>query len=65
MSALQKSIPDDSTEPLADLRALISLRPETLYLEARELARLLGCLEREAEEASRWVAEEDGLEVAA
>jgi hypothetical protein len=44
---------------------LVSLRPETLYLEARELARLLGCLEREAEEASRWVAEEDGLEVAA
>ncbi|MGH3087467.1 MAG: hypothetical protein ACRDSJ_09140 [Rubrobacteraceae bacterium] len=43
---------------------MISLRPEALHLEARELARLLGCSEVEAEEARRWIVE-DGLEVAA
>ncbi len=52
------------TEPLPDLRALISRNPEALYIEPRELARLLGCSEVGAEEARRWVAE-DGLEVRA
>lgn len=52
------------TEPLADFRMMISLHPEFLYAEARELARALRCSEMEAEEIRRLVAE-DGLEVAA
>lgn len=59
-----KSIPDSRTEPLADLRMLVSLRPEALDLEARAISRLLGCSEFEAEEARRWIAL-DGLEVVA
>lgn len=50
------------TEPLGDLRALISRNPEALYLEARELAGMLDCSEPEAEEARRWLLS-DGLEV--
>ena len=52
------------TDPLPDLRALLSRSPEALYLEARELARILGCSETAAEEGRRWVVE-DGLEIAA
>lgn len=51
-------------EPLPDLRALISSRPEALYLETRVLAAMLRCSEPEAEEARLWIAG-DGLEVAA
>ncbi len=61
---LQKSIPDDRTKPLPDMRLILSRNPEALYLEARELARLLCCYEAEVEEARRWVSE-DGLEVTA
>lgn len=49
-------------DPLPGLRALISICPGAIYLEPRELARLLGCSEGEAEEVRRWIAE-DGLEV--
>ncbi len=49
------------TEPLADLRMMISLRPEALYLEARELSRLLRCSESEIEAARDWLVE-GGLE---
>ncbi len=58
------SIQDSSPEPLPDLRALISRNPEALYLEARELARVLACSEAEAEEARCWIAC-DGLEAVA
>jgi hypothetical protein len=62
--APQRSIQDSPPEPPADLRMLVSVRPEALYLEARELARILGCSETAAEEGRRWVVE-DGLEIAA
>lgn len=64
MPVPKKSIPDSRTEPLPDLRAMISLRPEALYLETHELARLLCCPEAEVEAARLWIVE-DGLEVAA
>ncbi len=64
MPVPEKSIPDSRTEPLPDLRALISRNPAALYLEARELARLLRCSEPEIEAARLWIAE-DGLEDAA
>jgi hypothetical protein len=62
MIAPQRVYTPTRTEPLPDLRALISRNPAALYAEARELAWLLRCTEAEAEEARRWVAE-DGLEV--
>ncbi len=52
------------TETLADFRMLLSIRPDALYLEARELARILRCSEAEAEHVRRLLVE-DGLEVAA
>lgn len=53
-----------SDEVLPDLRMLVSLRPEALYADSRELARLLCCPEAEVEEARRWMLE-DSLEVRA
>jgi len=64
MIAPQEVYPKTRTEPLPDLRALMSRNPQALYTEPRQLARALGCSEPEAEEARRWVIE-DGLEVAA
>lgn len=60
----RKVYPKPRTEPLPDLRALISLNPEAVFLEGRKLAAMLRCSEAEAEEARRWIIE-DGLEVAA
>ena len=51
-------------EALAALRALVELRPEAIYRDARELASLLPCSAFEIEEARRWILE-DGLEVRA
>ena len=62
MIAPSKEYHNDQPEPLADLRVLVSLHPEALYLEACGLARLLCCSEAEAEEARRWMLS-DGLEV--
>jgi hypothetical protein len=62
MPVPKKSIPDSRTGPLADFRMLLSIRPDALYLEARELARLLGCSKFAAEHA-RFLVIEDGLEV--
>lgn len=42
----------------------MSVCPEAMYLEARELAWLLGCTEFEAEEARLWIAY-DGREAVA
>jgi hypothetical protein len=48
--------------PLSDFRYLVDERPDALYWDVRQLARILRCSEFEAEEARRWVLE-DGLEV--
>lgn len=52
------------TELPANFRTMVSLRPAFRYVEARELACMLGCSEAEAGEARRWIVE-DSLEVAA
>jgi hypothetical protein len=52
-----------STQHLADLRMMISLRPGLLYAEAHELSRLLQCSPEAAEEARRFIVE-NALEVA-
>lgn len=62
MTRATLSLHDDLPEALPDLRALVSLRPEALYTDACNLARLLRCSETEVEEARRWMAEDD-LEV--
>jgi hypothetical protein len=49
-------------ERLPSLRDLVSRRPEAIYLDAADLARLLNCSEQEAEEARHWIVV-DGLEV--
>ena len=60
----ETSIQASPPETLADLRALVELRPEAIHRDARELAKLLRCPEFEIEEARRWMLE-DGLEVRA
>ena len=64
MIAPQSVYTSDHTDPLGDLRDLVARRPEALYGDARELARLLRCCESEVEEARLWILE-DGLEVRA
>lgn len=50
------------TDPLPSLRELVSHRPDAIYLDVRDLSRVLGCSEEEAEVARRWLVE-DSLEV--